>query len=522
MIYRVEGNILDTERRELCRSGVLCPLEPQIFDLLEYLIRNRHRVVTRDDVLKAVWHGRIVSEAALNTRINAARRAIGDDGAEQRLIKTIRTRGYRFVGEVQEERPPSAPAVHTSEQGRSVGLTLLDRPSIGVLPFANITGDCRQEPFADGVTEELMTTLSKVAWLVVASRASCFAYKGRAIGTRQIARELGVRYLLQGSVRNGGDRARIAVQLVDSLLDQHIWAEQYDAEIGDTFAVQAEIGDKVMAAIEPQLYVCEWIRAERKSPEDLNAWECMVRALWLMSSREKINACKARALLHKAVSLDTELAQAHSLLSIATTFGLHMGWVNRRETVPLAADLARNAISLNPYEPWAHAALGYALIWKEPEEAIVPCTRAIALNPNVATSHYYLALASAYAGHCDQVFPHADLTERLAPRDLLARAYPGAASNVRSTGCFVVGHYREGADFARGAILDTPSSPTAYRGLVMNLALEGEVGHAQRALRTLRRLLPEISQSWIKQNAVWASQETMKRYAEAFRAAGLK
>jgi TolB-like protein len=443
VIYRFECNILDTERRELSRSGVLCLVEPQIFDLLEYLIRNRHRVVARDDVLKAVWHGRIVSEAALNTRINAARRAIGDDGAEQRLIRTIRTKGYRFVGEVQEEGPPKAPAVHTFEQGRSVGLTLLDRPRVAVLPLANITDDCRQDPFANGVTEELITAFSKVAWLVVASRASCFAYKGRSVGTRQIARELGVRYLLQGSVRNGGDHARIAVQLVDGLLDQHIWAEQYDAEIGDVFAVQAEICEKVMAAIEPQLYFCEWIRAERKSPEDLNAWERMVRALWLMSSREKINASKAQALLQNAVSLENESAQAHSLLSIATTFRLHMGWVNRRDTVPLAADLARKAISLNPYEPWAHAALGYALIWKDPEEAIVPCKRAITLNSNLAISHYYLALASAYAGHCDQVFPHADMAERLAQRDLLARGYPGAANNVRSTGSFALGHYSE-------------------------------------------------------------------------------
>jgi TolB-like protein len=318
VIYQFEGNTLDTERRELCRAGAFWPVEPQIFDLLEYLIRNRHRVVTRDDLFKAVWHGRIVSEAALNTRINEARRAIGDDGANQRLIRTIRTKGYRFVGEVQEEGPPSAPGVHTFEQDRSLGVTLRDRPRIAVLPFANITGDCRQEPFADGMTEELITALSKGVWLFVASRASCFAYKGRAVGTREIAQELGVRYLLQGNVRNGGEHARIAVQLVDGLLDQHIWAEQYDAEVGDTFAVQAEICDKVMTAIGPQFYISEWIRAERKSPEDLNAWECMVRALRLMSSREKINASKAQALLRKAISLENESAQAHA---IPATFG---------------------------------------------------------------------------------------------------------------------------------------------------------------------------------------------------------
>ena len=209
MIYQFEGNTLDTERCELCRAGAFWPVEPQIFDLLEYMIRNRHRVVTRDDLLKAVWHGRIVSEAALNTRINEARRAINDDGANQHLIRTIRTKGYRFVGEVQEEGPPSAPGVHTFEQDRSLGLTLRDRPRIAVLPFANITGDCRQEPFADGMTEELITALSKVVWLFIASRASCFAYKGRAIGTRQIAQELEYATSCKAASHNGGKRARI-------------------------------------------------------------------------------------------------------------------------------------------------------------------------------------------------------------------------------------------------------------------------------------------------------------------------
>jgi TolB-like protein len=522
VIYRFEGNTFDTERRELRRAGVLCPLEPQLFDLLEYLIRNRHRVVTRDDVLKAVWNGRIVSEAALDTRVSAARRMIGDDGTDQRLLKTVRTRGFRFVGEVQEEGSPGCPPSRQPEDDPRSRPTLLDRPRIAVLPFANITGDRKQGPFVDGLAEELITALSKVGWLLVASRASSFAYKGRAIGTKAIARELGVRYLLEGSIRKVADRARMAVRLVDGVLDQQIWAEQYDRDIVDIFAVHAEICDKVMAAVESQLYLAERIRAERTRPENRNAWECIVRALSLMNARDKSSAAEAHGLLQKAVSLEPESAHAHGLLSIVTTFRLHMGWMNRQDAVPQAVALARKAISLNPHEPWAHAALGYALIWKEPEEAIAPCMHAIALNSNLATGHYYLALACAYAGRCDQVFANADAAERLAQRDLLARGYPGAPNNVRSTGSFAIERYSEGAEFARRAILDAPSSPTGYRSLIMNLALQGQIEPAQRALRTLRCLMPEISQNWIRQNAVWASHDTMKRYVEAFRAAGLK
>ena len=522
VIYRFDGSAFDTERRELRHAGVLCPLEPQTFDLLEYLIRNRGRVVSRDDVLKAVWHGRIVSEAVLDTRINAARRAIGDNGIEQRLIRTIRTKGFRFIGEVEEDEAPSRAASHPVKDNQTLRLTLLDRPRIAVLPFANITGDRRQEPFADGMTEELITVLSKVGWLFVASRASSFAHKGQAIETRQFARRLGVRYVLEGTIRKTANRARITVHLVDGLLDHDIWAEQHDRDIADMFAVQSEICNKVTEEIEPQLYLAHRIRAERTKNENLNTWECIVRALSLMNTREKADATKAHVLLQKAAVIEPESAQAHSLLSIVTTFCLHMSWANRQNAVPLALASAHKAISLNPDEPWAHAALGYALIWKEPGEAILPCLRATALNSNFAVGHYFLALACAYANYCDQVFPHADMAERLAKRDLLARAYSGAHNNVRATGSFGLGHYHEGVEFARSAILDTPSSPTAYRALIMNLALGGRVDDARRALPTLKRLAPEMSQNWIKQNAVWASNDVMKQYVEAFRSAGLK
>lgn len=422
MTYRFTEHALDTDRRELRRGGVLCALEPQVFDLLAYLLRNRDRVVSRDGVLDAIWKGRNVSEAVLTTGINAARRSISDNGSEQRLIRTIRSRGFRFVGGVQEEQTPKTVTSPLVPDDRK--LTPLDLPRIAVLPFANITGDRGQEPFADGMTEELMSALSKVSWLHVVSRASSFACKGHAIGTRQIARRLAVRYVLEGSIRKCAGRARIAVQLADGLLDHHIWGDQYDCEIADSLALQAEICDKVIAAIEPQLYLAERIRAQRTAPENLNGWECIVCALALMNTRQQEAAGKAHALLQKAVSAECESAQAHALLSIVTTFRLHMGWTNRQSTVPIASALAQKAISLNPYEPWAHAARGYALIWKHPEEAIVPCRRAISLDKHLAIGHYFLALASAYAGHSDQVFAHANAAECLEQRDLLARWTP--------------------------------------------------------------------------------------------------
>lgn len=492
MIYRFGDCALDTERREFRRAGDVIFLEPQVFDLLEFLIRSRERVVSKDDVLNAVWGGRAVSDAALDTRLSSVRHAIGDNGTEQRLIRTIRTRGFRFVGTVHEEAASRA-AFHGGGEGPA-DMSFADHPTLAVLPLAGIGGGAALEALADGISDELVTMLSKTGWLLVAPRAAAFACKSETLGPMQLGCKLGVRYLLQGNIRQVEGRRRVTVELVDAIVPRQIWAERYDLDlIGSGFSVQDAICEAVIAAIEPQLYLAEHFRIERRSPVSLNGWECIVRALSLMNSRDKKNAAAAHGLLRKAVALDPHSAQAHSLLSIVNTLRVHMSWADRQAVTPAALASARKALSLNPDHPWAHAALGYALIWKHPEDAIVPCERAIDLNPNFAVGHYFLALASAYAGHHSHVLPHADLAERFARRDLLARGYAGAHDNVRATGCFAVERYDDGVAFARRAGVYLPNSPTAYRAMIINLALTGETDEARRALRMLQRLAPEMT-----------------------------
>jgi tetratricopeptide (TPR) repeat protein len=235
------------------------------------------------------------------------------------------------------------------------------------------------------------------------------------------------------------------------------------------------------------------------------------------------DAVTARALLQKAVAIDPDSAESHSLLSIVSTLLVHMSWADRQNVIPNALALARKALALDPDLPWAHAALGYAAIWHRPEEAIVPCQRAITLDPNFAVGHYFLALASTYAGYCDHVFEHADEAERLAQRDLLARGYAGVHDNIRATASFAIEHYREGINFARRAAAYVPNSPPAHRALIINLALAGKFDEARQEVQTLRRFAPKFSQIWIEQNyAVWASHEAAKRFTEAFRLAGLR
>lgn len=214
--------VLDTDRRELRRGADLLSVTPQVFDVLDYLIRNRERVVCKDDLIAAIWKGRIVSDAALTTRINVVRNAIGDSGESQRLIKTLPRKGFRFVGAVQEERAPAAAAVAATpmEAPRSA-LTLPDKPSIAVLPFIYLSSDPEQEYLADGIVQDIITELSRFGELFVIARNSSFQYKGKAVDVRQVGRELAVHYVLEGSIRRGGNRIRIATQLIDAATGAH-------------------------------------------------------------------------------------------------------------------------------------------------------------------------------------------------------------------------------------------------------------------------------------------------------------
>jgi TolB-like protein len=272
--YLFEDCALDTDRRELHRGAQLVRVEPQVFDLLVYLIRHCDRVVSRDDLLAAIWHGRIVSDSTLANRINAARCAVGDSGDKQRLIKTLPRKGFRFIGVVHADETTTAtipelaahPPEATPDGHQRAALALPSRPSIAVLPFDNMSGDHDQDYFADGLSEDLISGLARIRWLFVIARNSAFVYKQRAVDVKQVSRELGVRYVLQGSLRRAGKRIRISAQLVDAVTGGHHWAERYDRELGDIFAVQDEITRHVAAAIEPHLLAAEGNRALSRSP----------------------------------------------------------------------------------------------------------------------------------------------------------------------------------------------------------------------------------------------------------------
>jgi TolB-like protein len=245
------GHVLDIDRRELRRGDELISVGPQVFDLLVYLVQNRERVVSKDDLFEAVWQGRIVSESTLTTHINAVRKAVGDTGEEQSLIRTVPRKGFRFVGDIREDGTAQP---LTSGVPPIPTLTLPDKPSIAVLPFQNLSGDPEQDYFADGVVEDIIAALSRIRWLFVIARNSSFTYKGRAVDVKQVGRALGVRYVLEGSLRKAGNRVRITGQLIDASTGANLWADRFEGALEDIFELQDQVTTSVVGALVPKAW----------------------------------------------------------------------------------------------------------------------------------------------------------------------------------------------------------------------------------------------------------------------------
>jgi adenylate cyclase len=680
LLYSFEDFWLDTARRELRRGSALVSLQPQVFDLLEYLIRNRERVVGKDDLLAAVWNGRIVSEANLSTRINAARSAIGDSGEEQRLIRTAHGKGFRFVGAVREEEETvrklaaifaadiegysrlmgqdeigtlrrltacrailderiaayrgrifgsagdsvvadfasavdavqcavtiqdaiakdsaARPAgeqmrwrigVHVGDvivQGedlfgdgvniaarlealaepggicisstvrdyigtklplafadlgeqqvknivqpirayrvrgetRAATVTayppLPDKPSIAVLPFENMSGDPAQEYFADGMVEEIITALSKIRWFFVIARNSSFTYRGRTVDVEQVGREFGVRYVIEGSVRKSGNRVRIAAQLIDTASGNHVWAERYDRELAEIFAVQDEITERVVSAIEPELYAAEHFRSRRKPPESLDAWECVIRALSYSSQGTHAGMTEAEALCRRAITIAPGYSQAHSLLAWVVI--RRTSWSGDVRTVLAeATNEAQTALGLDERDPWAHLTHGVVL-WRmrrhgEAERAF---RRALESNPNFALAHAFLGLPLAGVGAHQEALDSAKQALRLSPKDPLVFNF---AARAMAVAYFAAENYSDGVVWARAAIERHPDLVFPRYLLIAAAAMQGDIEAAAAALAALLRLQPEFSLAWASANTAFAG-EMLDHVLEGLRRAGV-
>jgi TolB-like protein/Flp pilus assembly protein TadD len=523
--YLCEDYALDPDRRELTRGSHPVALEPKVFDLLAYLIRHRERVISRNELIATVWAGRVVSESALSTRINAARVALCDSGDEQRFIKTLPRKGFRFVGAVREEnRPPVAVGTAAVGTGPAVDASRLaggsvDKPSIAVLPFENLGGDPAQDYFSDGIVEDLTTALSRSRAFFVIARNSAFTYKGLPVDSQGAAQALGVRYLLQGSVRQAGGRVRVTGQLIEAATGRQLWADRFDGDMSDIFQLQDRIVTCVVGAIAPQLEKAEMNRATQIATGDLAAYDLYLRGLasWNRWSREE-NA-KALQLFYAAIDKDPDFSTPYGLAASCHLFAKANDWApafDEREIarlVDLAADLGME-------DPIALCWAGHvhAFFFKDLDRALLLIDRALELDENLAHAWQRRGWVCGYAGDSEGAIASLQRAIRLNPLDprvFLTQTAMGFAH-------LVAGDDAQAAEWAAMALRVKPNWMPALRVALMANASRGDTREAERIRAAYLDVDPAMSVAKICGFYPVRREVDRQRLIDALRKAGVQ
>ncbi|MBF8746753.1 winged helix-turn-helix domain-containing tetratricopeptide repeat protein [Pseudomonas monteilii] len=518
MPFEFDDYMLDEQRRELTRHGAPVVIGPQVFDLPVHLVSHRERVIGRDELLARVWNGKIVSESTITSHINAVRKAIGDSGEQQRLLRTVARKGYRFVGQV---RAASGPLEALSEAGYTVsGPALPDKPSITVLPFQNLSGDPEQDYFADGVVEDVISALSRIRWLFVISRNSSFTFKGQRVDAQQVGLALGVRYVLEGSVRKAGSRLRITGQLIDAITGEHLWAERFEGQIDDLFELQDQVAQSVVGAIAPQLERVEIERARRKPTDSLCAYDYYLRGMAKLhlGTHEAIE--QALPLFYNAIERDPEYASAYGMAAWCYFWRKLNGWMDDRASeIAEGIRLARMAVELGRDDAVALTRGGHTLghLAGDLDGGMALLERARLLNPNLAPAWFLGGILRALRGETQAAIEDLRHAERLSPLDPeMFRLQVGMA-----LANFFAAKYDETVMWAEKALGNVPSLLAAVALLAASHALSGRQQSAQVAIARLQELDPGLRVSALSQWLPIYRDEDLSKFAEGLRLAGL-
>ncbi|HET9664476.1 MAG TPA: winged helix-turn-helix domain-containing protein [Burkholderiales bacterium] len=489
---------LDLDRRQLLRDGSAVRLGSRALGILCELVKAEGRLVTKDELMARVWSGAVVEENAIQVHVSALRKLIDADNEGASYVMTESGRGYRFVGPAPEE--PASPAA-------GFDLPLPDKPSIAVLPFANLSGERDQEYFADGIAEDIITTLARSRWFFVIARNSSFSFRGKTIDVRQVARELGVQYVLDGSVRRSGQRLRITAQLVDARSAAHLWAERYDVELNELFSVQDDITERVAGAIEPELLRTEGIRASARQGGQLNAWDLVRQGTWQFHQITKPSHLRARELFRQAVDVDPTLAEAHMWLGRINESIVGYGWsddpaADLREAVKSSLQ----GVRLDDRDPYGHYALSMSYLFSGAlEQAVQSAERAAELSPSFALAHLGIGMARLYAG---------DAHGAVAPLERGLRLNPFDPQNFHWLRCLALAHHFSGEprNALRAAIRAAQVAPTwrpAQETLAICLMALGQIGAARESAERMRQLespTSDVLEQFRLRNPAWADQ----------------
>ncbi len=443
------------------------------------------------------------------------------DQVRDRIELTFEDLGERELKNIA--RPVRVYRVQVPEEwiaapARREVLSLPDKPSIAVLPFANMSGDAEHEYFADGIAEDIITGLSRLRWLFVIARNSSFAYKGRSVDVRQVGRELGVRYILEGSVRKGGNRVRVTGQLVEAETGSHLWADRYDRQPDDVFAIQDEITESVIGCLQPALYAAEYSRLKRKPPQNLDAWESFVRGVFFYSQHSDKGTREAIDLFTRAIDLDPNYSQAHGMRALCLAWRTCQGWEDRETAFAEITEGANRAVACDPQEPWAYLAHGLLAMAKRSNiEAVVAFNRAIDANPNFAYAYGLLGCAHSAGGRPALAIECIDRGVRLSPRDIFGDEYHLYYSFAH----FQAGRYVEATSSALLGIQQRPDHPALYIMAAASCGLGGDIDKAKELVAQLNSLVPNLSAGYLEKHFHYCHQEDRSRLAMGLRSGGL-
>jgi TolB-like protein/DNA-binding winged helix-turn-helix (wHTH) protein len=531
---------MDFGQHELRRSGETVPIEPQVFDVLAHLVRNRERIVTKDELFETVWQGRIVSDAALSSRISAARRAIGDNGDDQALIRTVYKRGFRFVAAVDaapivDEATPLVPcasadagndnsnAAAQTNGGLPAGrdaAAATGRPSIAVLPFSNLSGDGGNEHFSYGLMEDLIRLLARNRWLTVISRHSSSAFTDPSQGFAAIGAALNVRYLLTGSVRRSHETVRITAELVRAADSAQLWAEHYEVPLAGIFDIEEEMARQIAATIVPEVARIEQRLAARKPPRDLDAWDCYQRGLWHLWNFTGPGFNQAEEFFRRSIEIDPTFARAHAHLGYVDVLrAFYDAPPDRAGRIERALEAARISIALDDRDCVGHCVLGRALsLARRNDEAELALNTALELNPSFAQGYFAQAFNYLWAGRALDAEALLDRATMLSPRD----SHLWSFYHVRAWARFSLGEMEAAARFALRATHQPNATYRAFATLAAALGHVDAGAEAAAAAAELRKRRPDYTGAFARDEFFFCGDDAfMERYLAGLQLAGI-
>jgi TolB-like protein len=544
VIYRFADVEIDTSRQELRRDGASIHIEPQVFDVIVHLVRNRDRVVSKDDLIEAIWDRRAISAAALNSRINAARRSLGDNGNDQIFIKTLNKRGFRFVGEVEEMSAgsedqdvrlvPEAGLARSPAGGSQIPPTISQRnvasdstnvtsatqSSIAVVPFGNMSGDTENDYFSYGLTEDIIRLLARSRWLAVISRHSTMAFRERPVDPREVGRQLAVTYLVLGSVRKHRDAVNIAAELVRTSDGRQLWSESYNFRVDSVFDIQEEMATQITATIEPELSKIEQKLSGRKTPNSLNAWDCYQRGLWNLWRFTQPAFDEAEAYFERAIEADPKFARSHAALSYVNVQRAFLDDpASRPARLITALRQARVSVALDDYDCFCQCVLGRALcLTHRNDEAIAALDLSMGLNPSFAQAYFAQGFNLLWYGREIEAEVLLDRATTLSPRDNHLWSFHLARSWVH----FSLEEYEFAAEFARRATWQSNAGHQAFATLAASLGIMGERRQAKEVAAQLLQRRPRYSAKTARHEFFFCNKaDFVERYIKGLRSADL-